>query len=99
MVPILTRISTASPEPIEAAIRNARNAVLKDKTAEFLATRFGSRSLATSIMNAHQEDEQRPIETVWDAVVGATAYARLIPHQDERVKVERTAGELLKLAA
>jgi hypothetical protein len=44
-------------------------------------------------------EEQRPIETIWDAVTGATAYARRLEHVDARVKIEKTAGDLLKLAA
>jgi hypothetical protein len=42
-------------------------------------------------------DEGRPIETVWDAVTGATAYARSIPWQSDRVEFETQAGGLLDL--
>jgi len=42
-------------------------------------------------------DEGRPIETVWDAVTGATAYARSIPWQADRVEFETQAGGLLDL--
>ena len=44
---------------------------------------------------AHELEEGRPIETRWDAVVAATAVARGIEHQDERVALERRAGDLL----
>lgn len=48
---------------------------------------------------AHEAEEQRPIETLWDVTVGATAYAKSIPYQDERVAVERKAGAIMDLAA
>jgi len=44
-------------------------------------------------------EEDRIIETVWDATTAATAYARGITWQDARVDIERKAGELLKEAA
>lgn len=44
-------------------------------------------------------DEAKPIETIWDAVTGATAYARQLVYVDARVDVERKAGDLLRLAA
>lgn len=46
---------------------------------------------------AHELEEARPIETVWDAVTAATAVARSIPNQDARVDLEREAGKLLNL--
>jgi hypothetical protein len=44
-------------------------------------------------------DEGRPIETIWDAVTGATAYARSIPWTADRVEFETQAGDLLDLVA
>ena len=43
-------------------------------------------------------DEQHPIESLWDAAVGVTAYARAIPYQDERIELEREAGRILDMA-
>ena len=65
---------------------------------EFLNARF-SRSQTSAIKAAHMADEQRPIESLWDASTGITAYAREIQHTDDRVKLEREAGKVLKLAA
>jgi hypothetical protein len=74
----------------------------RDKKAEdvdrFLAQRFTG-AQAKAIKLAHEEDEGRPIETIWDVAVGATAYARSIPYQDERVKVERAAGQIVESVA
>ena len=48
----------------------------------------------------HIEEEGRPVETVWDAAQAITAIARDVPHQDDRILVERKAGALLdKVAA
>lgn len=44
-------------------------------------------------------DEGRPIETLWDIVTGATAYARAIPYTADRVEFEAKAGEILDLVA
>jgi hypothetical protein len=41
-------------------------------------------------------EEGRPIETAWDAVTGATAYARSIPWTADRVEFESTAGAILE---
>lgn len=64
----------------------------------FLAQRFGKRTIE-GIKMEHELDEGRPIETLWDAVTGATAYARSIENQDDRVAVERIAGDILDLVA
>lgn len=65
---------------------------------EFLAKRFGPRRVA-AIQAAHRLEEGRPIATLWDAVTGATAAARGIQWQDERVEFEREAGKILDLVA
>lgn len=64
---------------------------------KFLASRqFGPR-VAQRIITAHDQDEHRPMETVWDVVTGVTAYARSIPYQAERVAVETEAGKILEM--
>ena len=55
--------------------------------------------MANAAMQRHMKEEQRPIENVWDAVQGITAIARDIPHQDNRIEVERLAGKLLDKVA
>jgi hypothetical protein len=37
-------------------------------------------------------------ESLWDATTAVTAYAKTIPHQDERVTMEREGGKILDLA-
>ena len=63
----------------------------------FLLRRF-TKAQASGISAAHMLEEGRPIETLWDASVGATAYAKGIEWQNERVDIERKGGELLELA-
>jgi hypothetical protein len=96
--PALLAYSQASAEPITTAIAAAREKKLGDDLDDFLASRFGKRQIA-NLKLVHESEEGRPIETVWDVVTAATAYARGIEHQDSRILVEREAGKLLKLAA
>ena len=55
--------------------------------------------MAPAIAAIHETEEGRPIETLWDATVAATAHARSVQNTDKRLEIERAAGELLKLAA
>jgi hypothetical protein len=70
-----------------------------DDLDDFLSKRFSlSRNRVAAIKVAHEADEGRPMETLWDATTGITAYARGIQHQDERVQLERIGGAILDLA-
>lgn len=96
--PILQTYAEASPMPVEATLRAAQQRKIDSDVNEWLTSRFG-KGPAGLIQATHMAEEQRPIESVWDAVTGATAYARSLTHQDERVLVERTAGALLSKIA
>lgn len=96
--PALESYAQSSTASITKAITDAREKQLGDKLDDFLANRFGKR-IADKIKLAHTADEGRPIETLWDAVTGATAYARSLGHQDARVDIERKAGDILDLVA
>jgi hypothetical protein len=98
--PILTQLARTdtSPKPIQETLRAAQATKLNTDVETFLASRFG-KSTVVPIMAAHQTEELRPIETIFDVTVGATAYAKTLTHQDTRVAIERAAGDLLmKLA-
>ena len=97
VVPMLSAYAESSAAPYEATLIAAQNKKLDDVTA-FLANRFSKRQ-AMQIQAAHLQDEGHPIETVWDAVTGVTAFARGVKFQDERVLIERTAGKILDLVA
>ena len=58
-----------------------------------------SQRLATAALSRHLSEEGREMRTVWDAAQAITAVARDIPHQEDRVTLERKAGELLAAVA
>lgn len=94
--PALEAYANSSTNSITLAIEHAQAKRIDDVDA-FLNKRF-SRSVTSQIKAAHMSDEQRPIETLWDAATGVTAYARSIDFQDERVMIEREGGKILSLA-
>lgn len=100
--PILRAYAEAPASNVADTIRAAQSAKIKTDVADFLASRFakvGGKSLADAFQAVHMAEEARPIETVFDAVTAATAYARRLDFTDQRVKIERAAGDLLKIAA
>lgn len=98
VAPVLVEYSNASAAPIEQTIREAQQKRVDDDLDKFLRNRF-TVGQTSAIKAAHEREENRPIETIWDVVTGATAYAKTIKHQDARVAVERTAGKVLDLVA
>lgn len=97
VTPVLQSYSTASSKGIEQAIADARQTRIDDVDA-FLQKRF-SKTQVGAIKASHLNDEGRPIETLWDAATGITAYARGIEYQDKRIELEREAGKLLDVSA
>lgn len=100
VAPALERYAESATGGIVQAITDARAArfdAAKGDLDEFLGKRF-TRSEVGAIKAAHLADEGRPIESIWDAVTGATAYARSIPFTDDRVAIERKAGAMLDAA-
>jgi len=95
VAPALLAYSNASAGNVNQVLRGAQASKI-EKVSSFLSTRFGPR-VAQRIEHAHVIDEGRPIETLWDAVTGATAYARSIPWTAERVELETIAGDILEL--
>jgi hypothetical protein len=94
--PTLRMIAHASATPIINTIEAAQ-AKRIDDLGDFLKTRRFAANMAAKINAAHEREEGRPVETVWDAVAGMTAYAKTISYQDARVSLEREAGKLLSL--
>lgn len=97
VTPALQSYSNASTGGIVKAIEASREKRIDD-IDEFLTKRF-TKTQAKAIQAVHLQEEQRPIETLWDAVTGATAYARGVQYQDDRVDLERAAGKILDLTA
>lgn len=94
--PAIAKYADGSAKDVVAAINEVRKARLGDEAQvqEFLLKRF-TKAQARAISETHMLEEHRPIETLWDAAVGVTAYAKTIQWQDERVAVERKAGDIL----
>ena len=98
VAPILTAYSQASALPIEQTIKAAQAAKIESDLDVFLKNRFTAAE-STAIKAAHMREEGRPIETIWDATAGVTAYAKTIRNQDNRVSMERKGGALLDLVS
>jgi hypothetical protein len=96
--PVLREYAEGSAKPVVQAIEDARSKRIEVDLDQFLAKRFG-KSLVPALKAVHETEEGRPIETLWDVTVAATAHARSLPNNDKRLELERSAGELLKLAA
>lgn len=97
VVPAIQSYANSSSQSVVQAITDAK-AKRIDNVDEFLMARF-TKSQSNAIKAAHMGDEQRPIETLWDAATGITAYARGVQYQDERVDLERKAGKVLDMAS
>lgn len=98
ITPVLVSYANAAAGPVEQVIAQAQAKRFDDDLDAFLKNRF-SGAQATAIKAAHEREENRPIETLWDVVTGVTAYAKTIEYQDDRVAIERAAGKVLQLAA
>jgi hypothetical protein len=97
VMPAIESYSQASTTSVVHAITAAQRKRVDDLD-KFLAARFTGTQVS-AIKAAHMNDEQRPMETIWDVATGVTAYARSLTHQDARIDLEREAGKILKLAA
>ena len=98
ITPVLMDYSNASAAPVEETIRLAQQKKFDDDLDSFLKGRF-SLAEASAIKAAHEREEDRPIETLWDATTAVTAYAKTIRNQDDRVAMERKGGAILDLVA
>lgn len=98
ITPVLMEYGNASAAPIEQTIREAQQKRVDDDLQKFLSSRFTKPEVA-GIMAAHEREECRPIETLWDATTAVTAYAKTFEYQDARVDLERRGGALLDLVA
>lgn len=95
-MPAIRAFANAPAAPVQALLQAARQRKVT-KLDEFLSSRF-TRAQAVGIKAVHQDEEHHPMENLWDVATGITAYARGIQNQDERVKLERVAGDVLNLA-
>jgi hypothetical protein len=102
ITPALKTYANSSARSVVEAVAKARSELIatgnpefrNEAVTKFLADRFGKHVAATA-MKIHELEENRPVETLWDATVAITAYARGIKHQDVRVDLETRAGKLM----
>lgn len=97
ITPVLQDYAHNAASTVETHLLAAQNKKVDD-VADFLTTRFGKHN-AMAYMAAHDRDEGRPMESLWDVTTGMTAYARTLGNQDARVTLEREAGKVLAMAA
>lgn len=72
--------------------------LLKDQSmADWLQTRGFSKAEANASVTTAVAEEGRA-RSVWDIIQGVTAYARSIPHTNDRVDLETRAGKLMQIA-
>ena len=90
VTPVLREYAEGSAKPVLQAIEDARSKRIETDLDQFLAKRFG-KSLVPALKAAHQTEEGRPIETLWDATVAATAHARSLPNNDKRLEASNAA--------
>ena len=95
VTPQLMAMADSSAKTVEDTLKAAQQRKV-DAVEDFLSKRF-TKTVARGAMKAHELEEGRPMETLWDTVTGVTAYAKSINFQDDRVAVERGAGKLLDL--
>jgi hypothetical protein len=98
-MPLLEAYADASDKRVVAGVKAAKAKDLglddDEERVEFLRRLgFGKRE-AEKLLDISLEEEGRPIETVWDATQAVTAFARDIPHQDERIAVEKRVKKLM----
>jgi len=96
--PALVAYANSTEDTVLDAVKAAQKAKV-DEIDEFLNKRFGlNKNKVAAVKLVHESEEGRPMETLWDIATGITAYAKQVPHQDERVDMERLGGYALTLA-
>jgi hypothetical protein len=98
-IPALKAYTTESVQPIEEAIRQAKQYLLPMKEEEcfdFFAKQGFTRA---EVRRARQfaEQEEGQFATLWDAQNGLTAYARTLAYADAGVDLSTRAGKLMSL--
>jgi hypothetical protein len=99
----LDRYAEESTTGLVDGIRAAKRFEIPDAAKtngvqDWLAARGFTKAVATaSVQTAVAEEGQA--RSLWDIVQGITAYARTIPHTDERVAIETKAGALMRIVS
>lgn len=94
--PVIEQITKAQAYELPASDR--ANDKKSEGWAGWLKAKGFTDALAKNTVACAQAEEGQA-RSLWDIVQGVTAYARQIPHTDERVKVEALAGKLMATVA
>ena len=101
--PALARYASSEPTKLLAGITAARKAtVAKDdeERKKFLNENLElSLKLSMRVIETVEREEGHKPESVWDMCQGLSAVARDLPHQDDRLELEKLAGKLMGRAA
>jgi len=102
-MPALRSFAEGSSSKLAEGVEKAKQAQIAhddEKALEWLQGRSLSRKRAADVLATVEREEGHKMRSAWDAAQGITAVARTIPHQDQRLDLERVAGRILdKVAA
>ncbi len=100
--PALQAYAEGSASGIQNAVEQAMTRMIArsdEDAVDFLRGKLDfSASAAKSALEQHAVEEGRPARSAWDLAQAVTAFARGIPHQNDRVTVESKVGKLLAAA-
>jgi len=102
VAPALLEYSNASDKNIIVGIQNAKDTIVarsNEDRLKFLGTQGFSLKQADKIIQRVVNEEGHDPRSIWDFVQGISAVARDIGHTDDRITLERQAGNLLKKVA
>lgn len=100
--PALLNYANASETNLVRMVQEAKRQEVAHDTPgalKFLRELGFAKAPAEAIAKRGEMEEGHEPRSVWDFVQSITAYARSIPHTDDRVSVEQTAGKLLRKVA
>ena len=100
-IPALNKYLNASAAPVEAQVKRAKQFLLPAKQ-EDLFSFFLKHQLTKAEVNRAKtfaEQEEGQFATLWDAVNGFTAAARMLAYADASTDLSRRAGSLMTLVA
>jgi hypothetical protein len=98
ILPALEGLHHTSDRALVMGIQDSKAAIVAkddDDRTKFLKNRGFSKPEISEICKSVVREEGREAASVWDMVQGITAYARTKGHQNERVALERKAGNLM----
>lgn len=100
--PALLAFVNEASRPVIDMVRAAKAfkvAANTDEAVEFLQKADLSKKLAAEVVTKALEQEGHEPRSMWDFVQAVSAAARDIPHQDNRIALERVAGSWMKKVA